>query len=100
MPSPPFSRAFLPGTEFPEFDGVVYVRIDGYFSSDTKTKIPFESTTHEYYVEHVADPKILDPEHIRTYYRKVPMSSVQEYHAVFTSKNVVKKVKKTGTAKT
>lgn len=50
-------------------------------------------------MEHVAEPKNLDPEDVRTYYRKIPMSSVKEYHAVFTSKDVVKRVK-IGTAKT
>lgn len=79
-------------SDFPTIGGVVHVRVDGYFSSDTKTKIPFTSTTHNYYVEHVVDPHLLDESVTRTYFRKVSVNST-DFHAIFTSKNVVKKMK-------
>lgn len=83
-----------PEVEFPKFGDAVFVRVDGYFTSG-KAKIPFKSSddkpTHLYYVEHVVDSRgILDP---RTYYRKISSKSGTEFHAIFTSNNVVKKVK-------
>ena len=77
---------------FPTIGGVAHIRVDGYFSSDTKAKIPFTSTTHNYYVEQVLEPHLLDESATRTYYRKISANST-EFHAIFTSKNVVKKMK-------
>lgn len=81
-----------PDSEFPTIGGIVHVRVDGYFSSDTKTKIPFVSTTHNYYVEHVVHPHLLDESVSRAYYRKISLNS-KDFHAILTSKNVVKKIK-------
>lgn len=83
MPSP---------SEFPIIGGVAHVRVDGYFSSDTKAKIPFLSTTHKYYVEHVVEPHLLDESATRTYYRKISANSI-DFHTIFNSKNTVKKMK-------
>lgn len=79
-------------SEFPTIGGVVHVRVDGYFNSDTKAKIPFASTTHKYYVEHDVDLHLLDQSVARTYYRKISVNST-DFHAILTSKNVVKKMK-------
>lgn len=79
-------------SEFPTIGGVVHVRVDGYFNSDTKAKIPFVSTTHKHYVEHITEPHLLDESATRTYYRKISANST-DFHAIFTSKNVVKMMK-------
>lgn len=84
-----------PAVEFPVIDGVDYVRVDGYFSSDTKERIPFsKEESYVYYVEHVHDSKKLCDKYAartaRSYYRKLCSGA----HAILTSYNVVKKVKK------
>ena len=88
------SRGSLdPESEFPIIDGTAYIRVDGYFSSDTKTKISFPTSEgYMYYVEHVVDPQSLDESVARAYYREISAGTV--FHAIFTSTNVVKKMKK------
>lgn len=79
-----------PEREFPMIDGRVYVRVDGYFSSGTKKKIPFQGTDkYMYYVEHLegSSKKV----GTRSYYRTISAKSGPEFVAIFTSKNEVKK---------
>lgn len=76
---------------FTTIDGKDYVQVHGYFSSDTKTKIPFPES-HKYLVEHVVNLDSKDQENIRAYYRNTMLGSTT-VTAVLTSTNVVKKVR-------
>lgn len=76
---------------FTTIGGKDYVEAHGYFSVNTRRKIPFpESAGYIYLVEHVADVESIDES--RAYYRQVSVGSTF-IDAVFTSTNVVKKVK-------
>ena len=90
----PFSRAFDLDSEFPVINGIVYARIDGYFSVKMKTDIPCTSTTHNYYVQYAMKPETvretLYAGQMRFYYRTM----LDGYHAVFRSDNVVMKMSK------
>lgn len=73
------------GSEFPIIGGVPCIRVDGYFNQHNKTKVPFTSTTHNYYVEHVDEPQHLDESETKL--------GGTELHAIIMSKNTVKKMK-------
>lgn len=76
---------------FTTINGKDYVEVHGYFSSDTKTKVPFPES-NKYLVEHVADLGSVEQENIRAYYRNTVLGSTTVV-AVLTSTNVVKKVR-------
>lgn len=84
------SRSLDLNFEFPVIDGIIYTRINGYFSPHMKTNIPCTSTTHNLYVQYVIDPEslrhLMYTGQIRIYYRTI----ADGYHAVFRSTNVVK----------
>lgn len=80
---------------FTTIDGKAYVHVDGYFSSDMKTKIPFDkSGGHEYLVRHMVNPESILPGDSRAYYRRtsVGVGHPTPIDAIFTSTNFVKKV--------
>jgi hypothetical protein len=87
--------------EFPCLNGVMYVRVDGYFNFDSnlKVKIPFvsekekkEKTKFRYYVEHVENLNKLEVGEARSYYRQITRKP-SDFYAILTSRNVVKKVR-------